>query len=143
VKGAWARVVAWHISSKPKDPPADRTVEVKARFRFLRGNRSSLRPTVGAFQQDAKSIARALEAQLDVFVGVFPRATADPYVQPVLAFDKSGRLAWLGECAAHVSDSMALGLLRADVDPRRVAPAVRRWIADGDTDALVRTLKQG
>jgi hypothetical protein len=143
VKGAWARVVAWQISSKPKDPPQDRTVEVKARLQFLRGNRTVLRPTVGAFQQDAKSIARALEAELFVFVGVFPRPAADPYVSPAIALDKSGRFAWLGECASHVSDSMALSLLRADVDSRRIGPAVRRWISDGDSDALVRTLRQG
>ena len=138
--GAWARVSAWQISSKPKDPPQDRTVEVKARFQLLRGNRGAVRPTVGAFQQDAKSIAKALDARLDVFVAVDVLAKAGPYVVAALALDKTGKLAWLGECATQVSDAMALGLLRADADPRRVGPAVRRWISDGDTDTLLHTL---
>jgi hypothetical protein len=140
MNGAWARVSAWHISSKPKDPPGDRTVEVKARLRFLRGNRTVVRPTVGAFQQDAKSIASALDDRLDVFVAVDLLAKAGPYVVAALALDKAGKLAWLGECAAYGSDSMALALLRADVDPARVGPAVRRWISDGDAEALVRSL---
>jgi hypothetical protein len=141
--GAWARVSSWHISSKPKDPPQDRTVDVKARLQFLRGNRTVVRPTVGAFQQDAKSIAKALDARLDVFVAADLLAKAGPYVVAALALDQTGRLSWLGECAHQASDSAAGSLLRADVDQRRVGPAVRRWISNGDTDALVRTLKQG
>ena len=140
--GAWARVSTWQISSKPKDPPQDRTVDVKARLQFLRGNRNAVRPPVGAFQQDAKSIASALDDRLDVFVAVNVYANVGPYVVASLALDKAGKLAWLGECAAQVSDSMALGMLTADVDSTRVGPAVRRWISDGDTNALIRTLNE-
>src|ERR1051325_3330967 len=57
---AWARVLRWQISSKPKAPPQDFTVMVRARFDILRGSREAVRPTVGAHQQDAKSVAKAL-----------------------------------------------------------------------------------
>jgi hypothetical protein len=136
---AWARVLSWHISSKPKHPPGDLTVMVKARFDILRGNRAALRPTVGAYQQDAKSVTKALTAGLDVYVGALLIKGA-PYVAPALAVDRTGKLAWLGECAARNSDSTAASLQRANVDPKRVSPAVRRWFSDGDTRALVQTL---
>jgi hypothetical protein len=134
---AWARVAEWRISSAPKDPPGDFTVQVKARFNVLRGDRNVVGRSVGAHQQDAKSIAIALDAGLDVFVGIRVFA-GKPYATPALAFDKTGKLAWLGECAHRVSDSAAAGLKRADVNPARVGPAVRRWISDGDTNALIR-----
>ena len=136
---AWARVVRWQISSKPKDPPRDFTVMVKARFDLLRGSRAVLRPTVGAHQQDATSITKALQAGFDVYVGV-RRITAAPYVMTALAVDKTGKVAWLGGCAARNSDSTAANLKRANVDPKRVGPALRRWFSDGDTRALLRAL---
>jgi len=136
---AWARVLGWQISSKPKDPPGDFTVMVNARFDLLRGSRGALGPTVGAYQQDAKSVAKALQAGFDVYVGVL-RIKGAPYVGPALALDKTGKLAWLGECAARNSDSTAASLQRANVDPRRVGPAVRRWFSNGDTRALLPAL---
>jgi hypothetical protein len=136
---AWARVLGWQISSKPKVPPADLTVTVKARFEMLRGSRAALRPTVGAYQQDAKSIAKALKAGFDVYVGAL-RTKGAPYVGSALAVDKIGKLAWLGECAARDSNSTAASLERANVNPKRVGPAVRRWFADGNTRALLRAL---
>jgi len=136
---AWARVLAWRIASKPKDPPGDFTVMVQARFDILRGSREAVRPTVGAHQRDAESIANALKAGLDVYVGV--RGVAGgPYVAPALALDKTGRLAWLGECAGRNSVATAASLERAKADPKQVAPAVRRWLSDGDTHALLRAL---
>jgi hypothetical protein len=136
---AWARVAEWRVSSAPKDPPGDFTVQVKARFDVLRGDRNVVGRSVGAHQQDAKSIAAALGAGLDVFVGIRLSA-GKPYAAPALALDRAGKVAWLGECAHRVSDSAAVGLKRADVDPARFGPAVRRWISDGDADALVRSL---
>ena len=136
---AWARVLAWQISSKPKDPPGDLTVLVKARFDILRGSSATLRPTVGAYQQDAKSIAKALKKGFDVYVGALLIKGA-PYVGSALALDQTGRLAWLGECAARNSDSTAASLQRANVDPKRVGPALRRWYSNGDTPALLRAL---
>ena len=136
---AWARVLRWQIASKPKDPPGDLTVTVKARFDILRGSGGPLRASVGAHQQDAESIAKALQAGFDVYVGARLIKGA-PYVGTALAVDKTGKLAWLGECAAQDSDSAAASLQRANVDPKRVAPAVRRWFSDGDTRALLRAL---
>ena len=80
---AWARVMRWQITSKPKSPPGDVTVMVTARFEILRGSRA----------------------------------------------------VW-----ARNSDSTAASLERANVDPKRVGPAVRRWFSDGDTGALLRAL---
>lgn len=136
---AWARVLTWQIASEPKDPPRDRTVMVQARFDILRGNREAVRPTVGAHQQSAERVVDALEAGLDVYVGVY-EIVGEPYVGPAIAFDKTGRLAWVGECAGRFSDATAAGLQRAEVDPKRVAPAVRRWLSKGDTQALLRAL---
>lgn len=136
---AWARILGWQISSQPKDPPGDFTVMVKARFDFLRGTRAALGPTVAAHQQDARSVSKALQAGFDVYVGV-RRVGSGPYVVPALAVDKTGKLAWLGECAARNSDSTAASLKRANVDPKRVGPAVRRWFSDGDTGALLQAL---
>ena len=112
---------------------------VNARFDILRGSHAALRPTVGAYQQDAKSIAKALKAGFDVYVGAL-RIKGAPYVGSALAVDKTGKLAWLGECAARNSDSTAASLKRANVDPKRVGPAVRRWFSNGDTRALLRAL---
>jgi hypothetical protein len=137
--GAWARVTSWRITSKPKDPPQDRSVDVAARFDVVRGNRSAVRPAVQAFQQDAKSISRALGDGLDVFVAVQPLRSG-PYVTRALAFDTRGRIAWLGECASGASNSMATRFEQAGVHPKRVGPAVRRWLSDGDAAALLREL---
>jgi len=136
---AWARVLSWQISSKPKDPPSDFTVMVKARFEILRGNRGALRPIVGAHQQDAKSVTKALNAGFDVYVGAL-RIKGAPYLTWALAVDKTGKLVWLNECSARNSDSTAASLQRANVDPKRVGPAVRRWFSNGDTRALLRAL---
>lgn len=138
--GAWARLRAWQIASRPKDPPGDYTVTVEARFEFLRGNQGVLRPTVGAHERDAQRIAKAIDLGLDVYVGVEPIRRVGAYVSPALALDETGKVAWLGECAHRNSDSMAAALERAHVNPTRVGPAMRAWWERGDTDALLRAL---
>jgi hypothetical protein len=138
----WARVVAWKISSKPKDPPGDMTVDVTVRFEALRGDRGVMRPTVGAHERDAKSIARALDSGLEVFVGIHRIRSVGPYVSPALALDHSGRLAWLGECASRSSDSTADALERARIDPKVLGRAIRQWMSNGDTRALLHGLTQ-
>ena len=137
----WARVLAWEISSKPKDPPGDMTVGVKARFEALRGDRGVMRPTVGAHERDAKSIARALDSGLEVFVGILRTTSVGPYVSTALALDHPGRLAWLGECASRSSDATADALERAGVDPKVLGRAIRQWMSNGDTEGLLRGLR--
>jgi hypothetical protein len=134
---SWARVLAWRVTSKAKDPPGDYTVDVNARFEFSRGDRSVLLPTVGAHEPGAKSIAKAIDAGLDVFVRVHASRNG-PYASSALVFDNAGRFAWVGNCASRSSNAAASAFERAGVDPKVVAPAIRRWIADGDTDALLR-----
>jgi len=138
-RATWARVLAWRVTSEAKNPPEDYTVQVKARFEFLRGDRSLLRPTVGAHEPGAKSIAKAIDGGLDVFVGVQAFRTG-PYASGALAFDDAGRFAWVGNCASGSSNAAASAFERAGVDPMRVGPAIRRWIADGNTGALLREL---
>lgn len=133
----WARVLAWRIASPPKDPPGDFTVRVNARFDLERGDRGVLRRSVGAHEPGAKSIAKALDLGLDVFVEIRSRP-GEPYVEQAIGLDETGKLAWLEECGHRASDAMADSLERANVDPARVGPAVRKWIADGDTYALLR-----
>jgi hypothetical protein len=135
-KETWVRVVSWKITSKPKNPPQDRSVEVSTRLEVVRGDPVADRPPVRSFQQDAKSIAKALDDGLDVFLAIHP-SSSGPYATSAIGFDTKGRVAWIGECASRSSDSAASRFEQAGVDPKVVSPAIRRWISNGDVDALV------